>query len=81
MRPMAHKTSARVASRTVLILDLDAWRGVKNVDRHPGFVPEGLDEGSQAVYFMECVYKKDPFRLVRHSQDGDGGRARSELVY
>ena len=36
----------------------------------PGFVPEGLDEGSLAVHCQECVYKKDPSR-----------RARSEFVY
>jgi len=50
----------------------------QNVDRCPGFVPEGLDEGSDstelaevlAVHCLKCVYKKDPTR-----------RARSELVY
>ena len=37
---------------------------IKNIDRCPGFVPEGLDEGSQAVHCLECIHKK--CRTVGH---------------
>src|SRR4029077_11109568 len=41
--------------------------------------PEGTYDGSQAIYCLETRPIESPSRLVRHSQDGDGGRARSDL--
>jgi hypothetical protein len=43
------------------------------------FVPEGPDDGSQAWNAWN-VPSRSPSRLVRHSQDGDGGRVRYDWL-
>jgi hypothetical protein len=45
--------------------EVDLWTGIRK-----GFVPEGLNEGSLAVYCLECG--KKPNRPVRVRYDGVG---------